>query len=219
MNVRCGHSQFARRLLLPIAVSSTLLIQMLTVFGSGSAAEATAAGCLAQPVAWTRYEPNVTVTGTGNSIEKTSGSNGWGDAGAVSTKSIVSGDGYVAASVDSRNYHVIFGLGEGDTNQDYTDPEYGIYLQGQVDGLPGDLMIYEGGAKIQDFGPAYVAGDIFRVAVEGGQVKYYKNGALLYINTRSFTYPLLMDTALYHVNAEATNASIQGCNLGDTASS
>ena len=49
------------------------------------------------PVTWTNTA-NVTVTG--NTIQKTGGAGSTWDAGAVSTQSIVSGDGYVQATVD-----------------------------------------------------------------------------------------------------------------------
>ena len=82
----------------------------------------------------------------------------------------------------SRSYHTIFGLSNGDGGQDYTDIDYAIHLQGQIQGWPGDLVIFEAGSEKHRISsttqnPAYVAGDILRVAVEGGYVKYYKNWA------------------------------------------
>lgn len=132
----------------------------------------------AENVVWSRFTPNTGVTG--NSIMKVSGGVAWGNAGAVSTRAILSGDGYVESTAVSRTYHTIFGLGNGDTNADYTDIDFAIHLQGTIDGHPGDLKIFENGVEKQTFGPTYVAGDVFRVAIRSNKVSYYKNGQLLY---------------------------------------
>ena len=47
----------------------------------------------------------------------------------------------------------------------------------------------------------YVAGDTLRVAVVGGVVKYSRNGTVFYTSTKTPVYPLLVDTALYSLNA------------------
>src|SRR5205823_10733601 len=70
------------------------------------------------PVTWTNA---VNVTVTGNTIQKTSGAGSTWDAGAVSSQAIVSGDGYVQATVDVTGTYRMFGLSNGDTNQSYTD--------------------------------------------------------------------------------------------------
>ncbi|MBI2116977.1 MAG: hypothetical protein HYT85_18120 [candidate division NC10 bacterium] len=56
----------------------------------------------------------------------------------------------------------------------------------------------------------FVSGDVFRVAVESGVVKYTKNGAVFYQSTLAPTYPLLVDTSLLDLNATITNAVISG---------
>jgi RHS repeat-associated protein len=47
-----------------------------------------------------------------------------------------------------------------------------------------------------------------KVAVEGGVVKYYRNGALVYTSTVAPTYPLQVDTSLNTVNAGVNNVVI-----------
>ena len=71
--------------------------------------------------------------------------------------------------------HTIFGLSNGDQSQSYVDIEYAIHLQAN---WPGDVIIFEAGVEVYHLytteqTPAYVAGDVFRVAVEGGYVNYY----------------------------------------------
>jgi RHS repeat-associated protein len=50
--------------------------------------------------------------------------------------------------------------------------------------------------------------DVLRVAVEGGVVKYRKNGTLLYTSSVAPTYSLLVDTALYSNGSTITNVVI-----------
>lgn len=169
----------------------------------------------AEPVVWGRYAPNVTVIS--NSIRKTSGGVGWGDAGAVSTKALLSGPGYMEATAASRLYHVFFGLGNGDSNQSYTDLEFAFHLQGTSNGHPGDLKIYESGVEKVNFGPIYNGGDVFRIEItEAGQVVYSRNGNVIYVSTRLPVYPLVVDSALYHLGAEVLNARIRSCSLGNS---
>jgi len=42
----------------------------------------------------------------------------------------------------------------------------------------------------------FVSGDHLRVAVEGGVVRYYRNGTLLYTSSVTPAYPLLVDSAV-----------------------
>ena len=139
-----------------------------------------------QAVAWTSL---VGVTASGNTLTKTA-AGGWGNAGAVSTKSLISGDGFVEVTVSGTNTHRMFGLGNGDTNTNYADIEFGFLL---IAG--GTVQLYESGVSRGNFG-TYVSGDRVQVAVEGGAVKFKRNGVTLYTSTRTPTYPLLVDTAL-----------------------
>jgi hypothetical protein len=145
----------------------------------------------------------VGVTVNGNSLTKTAGT-GWANAGAASTKAIASGDGYMEFTATEVNTHRMCGLGNGDTDQNYIDIDYAVYAQSN-----GTVAVYEDGYSKGAFG-AYVAGDRFRVAIEGGVVKYRKNGTLFYTSTVTPTYPLLVDSALYTNGATITNAVISG---------
>src|SRR4029453_11382106 len=133
-----------------------------------------------EAVAWTSL---VGVTASGNTLNKTAAGS-WGTAGAVSTKSLTSGDGFVEVTVNETNTHRMFGLGNGDTNANYTDIEFGVFL---VAG--GTIQIYEFGSSGGSFG-VYASGDKVQVALEGGAVKYKRNGVTLYTSTRMPTYPL-----------------------------
>src|SRR5205085_8024051 len=83
---------------------------------------------IVQPVAenvnWTNA---VGVTVSGNSITSNGGS-GWGTSGAVSTRNLASGDGYVELTAVNTNTAAMCGFGYGDSSQDYSDIDFGIYL-------------------------------------------------------------------------------------------
>jgi hypothetical protein len=117
----------------------------------------------------------------------------WGNSGAASTNSLASGDGYVeTVAVETTTYRM-FGLSNGNTNTNYTDIDFGLYLR--IDGV---ISVYEAGVqKYTSATGAYVTGDVMRVAVVAGAVKYSKNGTVFYTSLASPSYPLLTDTAFY----------------------
>ena len=147
-------------------------------------------------VVWTSA---VGAVANGNSLTKTAPWS-WSNAGAVSTQSIVSGDGYLEFTAQGPSYELMAGLGNGDTSQSYVDIEYAIYAR------YGELQVYESGTSRGSFG-TYSAGDRLRVGVENGVVKYRKNDVVFYQSTAP-TYPLLVDTSLGSTGATVINALI-----------
>jgi hypothetical protein len=144
----------------------------------------------------------VGVTVNGNSL--TSTGSGWNTSGAVSTQSIISGEGYAEFTATETNAYRIFGLSNGDTNQNYADIDFALMA-----GADGVLYVYEAGIYRGSFG-AYATGDRLRVAVEGGQIKYKRNGLSFYTSSGAPIYPLLMDVAFYTYGATVTNAVLVG---------
>src|SRR5262249_44077216 len=57
---------------------------------------------------------------------------------------------------------------------------------------------------------SFVAGDVFRISVASGVVKYYKNGVVFYTSGLTPAYPLLVDSTLVNLNATVTTAVISG---------
>jgi RHS repeat-associated protein len=160
-------------------------------------------------VSWTNA---VGVSVNVNSLTKTAGT-GWGNAGATSAQSITAGDGYVELTVPDTTTHRFLGLSNGNSNSDYTDVDFAIHPV-----VGGTIFIYEGGISRGTFG-SYTSGDVLRVGVEGGVVKYRKNGALLYTSTVTPTYPLLVDTALHGTGDTLSNVVISGAGGYSGASS
>jgi len=98
----------------------------------------------------------------------------------------------------------MLGLSNGDSGQSYTDIDFALYTY-----WDSTLHVYEAGAYIGYLG-TYAAGDRLRVAVEGGQVKYLRNGVVVGVSSRAVTYPLLADAALYNTGASLTNVVMSG---------
>jgi hypothetical protein len=156
-----------------------------------------------EAVVWTNA---VGVSVSGNNLTKTAAS-GWGNAGAVSTRAIASGDGYVECVASETTTSRMVGLSNGDSNQSYTDIDFAAYLVG------GTLMVYEGGVPRGSFG-SFATGDVIRVSVVGGVVRYSKNGTVFYTSTVTPTYPLLVDTALLEQGGTIQNVVISGSLTG-----
>jgi len=149
----------------------------------------------------------VAATPSGNSLTKTAGT-GWGTGGAISVQELASGDGFVEVIASETTAYRLFGLSNGNVDSSIGDIDFAIYQYSD-----GRILIYESGNYRGEFA-TYAPGDRLRVAVEGGVVKYRKNGALLYTSLVAPTYPLLVDTALYTQGATIASAVISDLNSG-----
>jgi alpha-tubulin suppressor-like RCC1 family protein len=154
----------------------------------------------AEQVVWTAA---VNTTAVGSNLRKSTGASNTWDAGAVSTKAIVSVDGYVEVLASETNTNRMFGLSHGDTNQAYADIDYALYMAGNR------LYVYEAGVQRGAFG-TFAAGDLLRVAIEGGILKYRRNGQLLCTSGVAPSFPLLVDTSLYSIGATLQDVVISG---------
>jgi hypothetical protein len=148
------------------------------------------------PVTWTAL---VNVTAMGNTLVKTT-ADGW-DGGGISVQTLGSGDGFVEFTATENATARLCGLGTGNTGPQENDVDFGIHLAG------GNVYINENGNQSGSLGP-YFAGDVFRVAVDQGLIRYSRNGAALPSTPRTPTYPLRVDTSLYTQNAQITNAIV-----------
>ena len=156
-----------------------------------------------QNVIWTAL---VNATASGNSVQKTSGCDGCDDAGAISQQRIAAGSGYLEFTASETSGNRVIGLSHGNTNSSRTDIDFGIQMWHVAP--PGNLEVREKG--VYKIGTTYVTGDVFRIAVESGVVKYYKNGTVFYTSAAAPAYPLLVDTALFRVNSTIANAVLLG---------
>lgn len=186
----------------PLIVDTSLYTPNATITDaviSGSLIDVSQAAQL-EDVAWTNA---VGVQTSGNSVTKSGAASLW-DAGAVSTRGIAPGDGYVEFTATEANTDRMCGLSNADSNQRFGDIDFAIYLTNGA-----TVFIYENGTFKTSAGN-YAAGDRFRVSVENGVVKYYKNGGLLYTSQTAPAYPLLVDTSLHTPAATVSGAVISG---------
>ena len=165
-----------------------------------------------QNVIWTNV---VNATATGNTLQKNAGCDGCADAGATSQQTITSGDGYTEFTVGALAGQRFAGLSNGNSGAGFTEIDFAFRLWGNSG--PGNLDVQENGTY-RFVGATYVVGDVLRVAVESGVVKYYKNGVLLYTSTVAPVYPLLVDTSLLTANAAVNNAVISTASAPPTSS-
>jgi hypothetical protein len=142
-------------------------------------------GGTASNVTWTAM---VNVSVSGDTLSKTSGCSGCQDAGAVSTQTL-SGDGYLEFTVPATTTQRLIGLSKGNASTQIDDIDYALRFW-----AGGGLSVAENGLyRVGSM--TYAAGDLFRIAVASGTVRYYKNGTLLYTSALAPAYPLLVDTS------------------------
>jgi hypothetical protein len=170
-----------------------MLLSLLVLFVPRGLAEGDPTG-----VVWTSLV-NATVNGT--VLQKTGGWDGVDDAGAISLQELTAGDGYVEFTVGEANASWLGGLSHGNDGTGYTDIDFAFRFNGA-----GSADVQENGFYQAGGDTAYVAGDVFRVAVVGGRVRYSVNGRLLRESAVAPQYPLLLDVALGSLGATVRDA-------------
>jgi hypothetical protein len=179
----------------PVATPTATRTATVTATASGGSS----APC--GPVTWAHA---VNVTATANSIQKTAGGDAW-NAGASSSTQLSAGNGGAQIRVDSTVGYRLFGLSNGDPDQNYTTIKYALYPANA-----GALYVFEAGVNRGQFG-TYTTGDLLKVELVSGVVRYYRQAVgsgvwtLLYTSTVAPTYPLLLDTAIYTAGAQLQN--------------
>ena len=150
-------------------------------------------------VTWTEL---VNATVTQDTLQKTSGCDGCFDAGATSAQQITAGDGYVEFTIAATNTLFIAGLSHDTNGTGYAEIDFAFRFNGagQADVLENG--IYVGGDT------SYGVGDLFRIAVVAGTVRFSRNGSVVLQRSTNFTYPLRMDVALANLGASLRGAMI-----------
>jgi hypothetical protein len=131
---------------------------------------------------------------TANSISKTSGCNGCADAGAVSLQRVASGDAALEFTVASASPLMSVGFTLAQTLPAPKALVVSLWFQN------GIAEVREKSVYRADI--AYKKGDRFGIRIEGGKVKYTRNGTVFYTSTRAVSYPLYAGTI--HNNTGAT---------------
>jgi hypothetical protein len=151
-----------------------------------------------QNVVWTSL---IHCAANGNSVQKVSGRDNAPDAIAKSQQVIASGDGFVEFKAGETDKTRFCGLAIGLPSVDAADIAFAIKLTAN-----GVAEVRESNAYAGE--TPYQSGDVFRIAVEGAQVKYYKNGALFFTSLNTPSYPLVAKASFIHLQSRINNAII-----------
>jgi hypothetical protein len=169
---------------------------------------AAAAACyrVDEQVVW-RQSDLSNVSASGNSLIKNQSGGGWN--GGAASWNTVSDNGYLQFTATETNTFRMIGLSNTNVNSNFNTIQYAIYLRNDA-----QIEVYESGSGRGLFG-SYASGDIFRVAVDAGVVKYFRNGNLFYISNVTPTLPLLVDVSINSINGTVTNAVVSNYSNGD----
>jgi len=152
---------------------------------------------ISRQVIWTNIV-NASLSGT--TIQKTSGCESC-EATAVSAQILSSGNGYLEIPTIQMDKNGWIGLMRSDRPASVANIDYAIGIC-----AAGSLSVRELGAYRTE--TTCQPEDIFRVAVEAGAVKYYKNGEMIYQSSLASTQPLVVAVALSSPDASVTDAVI-----------
>jgi hypothetical protein len=165
-------------------------------------------GGVTQNVVWTGV---VNCTATSNSLRKTSGLDDTPDAAGISQQQITSGDGYLEFTAGTTGKIRFCGLTHSPSGTDFYAIDFGIKLNESGVAEIRENNSYQGETT-------YTATDVFRISIQSGVVKYYKNGAVFYTSGKAPSYPLRADAVFIHLNGTVNNAVISAGSGGALAS-
>jgi hypothetical protein len=151
-----------------------------------------------QPVAWTGV---LRCTVTGNSLQKTAGSDILADAEARSEQAIRDGNGYIEFTATETNKTRMVGLAHDPAELNFASVDFAIKLTAS-----GVAEIRENNAYAGE--TPYATGDVFRIVVENHQVRYYQNGKLFFTSLNVAADTLFVKAVLAHLGARIGNVVI-----------
>ena len=152
-----------------------------------------------------RWMSLINVTAAGNTLQKTGGCSGCPDATAVSEGQINGSGSLEFVASDSGSLRFV-GLGSGGIGTSAGDINFAIRLQSGV------AEVRESGGYKTEI--AFSAGDRFRIAVEGGVVRYSKNGTVFYTSASQAGYAVRVHAVLFDMNAAVGNVALGGVSGG-----
>lgn len=136
----------------------------------------------------------------GSTITKTQGYS-TSDGGIFSTNT-VSNNGYLEVQIGENTSSQMIGLSAYDAGQSQSTIQFAFYI-----GWGGSLRVYEEGSWRGQFGNISTD-DTLRIAVENQVVKYYMNGALLYVSDDAPSLPLIVDGTISFEGSSFKNTRI-----------
>jgi hypothetical protein len=157
---------------------------------------------IAQPyaVGWRDFV-NTSVIG-GNAITKSAGAPGAWDAGATTYNTLAPNtDGYVQVTYSTTNLYYMIGLAQQNRDANYATIDWAFYVAG------GSLFAYESNVSSGAYG-TLANGDVLKVAREGTNIKYYKNGVVVRTTAQTAVQQqavLIGDVCMYHMGSTVYN--------------
>jgi outer membrane protein assembly factor BamB len=161
----------------------------------------------AESVVWTAL---VNCATTPSGIQKSAGRDDSYDAGATSAQQIASGDAVFEFTAGAANKGLFCGLSHSPIGTDFSDIDFAIKLT-----TFGVAEIRENNSYVGE--TSYTAGDVFRIAIQNGQIDYYKNGGFLMTSRKTPLFPLRADAAFASIGARVDNAAIGAISLAAPA--
>jgi hypothetical protein len=156
-----------------------------------------------QNVAWASL---VHCAATGTGLQKTAGRDDTPDAGASSQQSITAGEGFIEFTAVETNKTRYCGLARSSAGTDFAGIDFAIKLTATSVAEVRESGAYAGEVK-------YQANDVFRIAIEDGQVKYYRNGELFHTSLNAPAYPLVVKASFVNLHSRINNIVISAAAL------
>ncbi|MEI6882604.1 MAG: hypothetical protein WCK82_14890, partial [Bacteroidota bacterium] len=167
---------------------------------------ASACSNLDEQVVWKSSDLS-NVAATSNNLIKNQSNGSWnGGAASINT---VSNNGYLQFTVAETNTLRAIGLSTTNANANFTSIQYAVYLRND-----GQYEVYESGTLRANFG-AYASNDVFKIFVDAGVVKYFRNGTLFYTSAVAPTLPLLVDVSINSLNGTVSNVIVSNFASGN----
>ncbi|MCB9232614.1 MAG: T9SS type A sorting domain-containing protein [Bacteroidia bacterium] len=201
------------------ATNDTLIMSPATLLTSGYQFRAIAAACGGLPVdtsAVGTFIPNVFIVwkdlvGTAQSADtlyKISGSNGWFNGGAASTKVLpASTDGTLGHIVHGEKFIYYLGLSKINLDAGPKSIDYAFFKN------KGSLYAWQKGVGSTYLGPVTV-GDTLILQRSGNFMAWVKNGTPLHLVAVNGAEDLLVDASIFKKNTYLTNIFVDFCNEG-----
>jgi hypothetical protein len=148
-----------------------------------------------------RWTGLVNAAAIGTTLEKNAGCDGCPDAGAVSEQQIASGDGAMQFTMAEQPTLRLIGFSTGSSGGQWQQIQFGLRLEGST------VEVRESGVYKSDI--VVASGDTLEIRVDGGAVRYLKNGAVFYTSNQPPQYPLLVDSSLFTAGATMVDVAIR----------
>lgn len=172
---------------------------LLTVAGQNVAVTQSGTAPTGNTIVWTEL---VNTSVIGSVLRKTAGANdGSWDGSAASQQSLASGAGWLEfTATGPQVYHAVGLNAQGVLAKEASIDFAVVFTSGNI------VEFRESGAYLGD--TSFVTGDIFRVAIEGARVNFYKNGNLLAQSATAPAYPIRAAAVFANVGGELSNAKL-----------